>query len=171
MEAVTLLRTPMTQATTRDDARGTERRINRKLVSYWEGIRGARDLPEEADVDIAALADIWEHCFLLEVADVKGTKGHNCRFSYLGQAIIEAYGDDLTGRNIYDSLLATNNPEFLEKLDKVLASKMPIVEENTFMNLKNLTIHYRQCFLPLGKEGKVTHVLGGMRWRVDSTLA
>lgn len=142
-----------------------ERRVNRRLIRYWEDIRGDRRFPDESAIDQQALADIWPSCFLVKVVS-RGDGSHAFRYTYLGKELIEAYGEDFTGADIHSQLVATFGIHLRELLEKVVSEKKPLSEDLDFTNRKNMVIRYRLCMLPLGPDdGTVQYVLGGMRWR------
>ena len=51
---------------------GVERRLVLRLLGHWRALCGDRKLPGYADVDPAAIPDLWPHSFLLEVDGAKG---------------------------------------------------------------------------------------------------
>lgn len=142
-----------------------ERRVNRRLIRYWEEIRGDRQFPAESAVDQQALSDIWASCFLVKVIP-HANGGYAFRYTYLGRELIEAYGEDFTGADIQSQLEATFGIHLRELLLKVMETKRPVSEDLDFTNRKNMVIRYRLCMLPLGpNDDTIQYILGGMRWR------
>lgn len=136
-----------------------DKRINQRLQAYWEELRGQRPYPKETEIDPEAIADIWESCFLVNVQE--GSK-----YTYLGQSLIEAYGDDLNDKEVCERLVYPSNSGIALKFQEVVDSKGAVVDEGEFINKKNLLIKYRSCMLPLGDEaGEVGFIIGGMKWR------
>jgi len=136
-------------------------RINQRLRDYWESVRGDRRVPNESDILPEQLEDIWENCFLIDV------KNSGFEYDYLGSSIIEAYGDDLRGREICETLIYPHPPSLLKTFRNVVNTAKPVLDDSQFKNKKGLQIRYRSCVLPLSKAGMigVQFLLGGMKWK------
>jgi hypothetical protein len=142
---------------------GQERRISERLLSLWEELRGDREIPQESDLDIQLLSDYWESCFMVEITNRGDERDY--KYSYLGTSIIDAYGDDLTGKELYNHLIAPYTQMLLLKFETVVGDLATVTDESEFMNLKGDMIRYRQCLVPLGsKDGLVGFILGTMTW-------
>ena len=142
---------------------GQERRISERLLSLWEELRGDRPIPLERDLDIQRLSDYWESCFIVEITRREDERDY--KYSYLGESIIAAYGDDLTGKEVYNHLIAPYTQMLLLKFETVVGDLATVTDEAEFMNLKSKLIRYRQCLVPLGgSDGHVGFILGTMTW-------
>ena len=141
----------------------SEHRFHQRLQDYWNALRGARAYPQESEIDPDLLEDIWPSCFLISNDEVTHRVGY--RYSYLGSDLIEAYGDDASAPDVALRLLSTRDAPLRLQLDDVLQSKIPVIDESEFVNLKHLTIRYRTCMLPLGTGEEATHIIGCMRWK------
>ena len=139
-------------------------RSHEKLNGYWKAISNGRPFPPENEINPDELADIWDSCFLVAVDVVAKRSGY--RYSFLGERLIEAYGDDVRNPEVATQLISTANPSTAKKIDEVIQSQKPVVDEAEFVNSKGISIRYRSCLLPLGQAGKVTHVIGCMRWKL-----
>ncbi|MFZ4540358.1 MAG: PAS domain-containing protein [Rickettsiales bacterium] len=136
-------------------------RINERLKAYWENLCKARPMPLESDVVIEDLKDIWDWCFLVSYRDNKFS------YSYLGKELIDAYGDDITGKEITETLLYPHPVSLLSTFRQVIQSKTPGVDESEFNNSRGSAIKYRSCVMPLGAHGhdSTAFLLGGMKWK------
>ena len=136
-------------------------RLNELLLEYWQSLHKGRSMPLESDVSPADLASLWPHCFLVHAE--KGT----FRYDYLGTALVEAYGDDLTGHEICETLLFPHPDSLFAAFENVKANAVPAFDEGEFINNLGLVIKYRSVVLPLGhrSEPGVAFLLGGMRWK------
>ncbi len=136
-------------------------RINEILHAYWDEVRGDRPMPLESDVNIEVLKDIWPHCFLVSV--------HPSYFaySYLGPKLIDAYGDDITGREITEKLLYPHPEPMFAEFMKVTETQKPSEHEGEFTNTRGVKVLYRSAVLPLGAHGHqgIAFLLGGMKWK------
>lgn len=141
-----------------------DNRYHEKLRKYWDKLRGDKPFPQESDIDPDELPDIWPSCFLISIDDVTRRVGY--RYSYLGEDLIEAYGEDIANPDIVMRLLSTASLPMVHKFDEVINQQRPVIDEAEFVNLKHMNIKYRTCILPLGlSSGQVTHILGCMRWK------
>lgn len=137
-------------------------RINEQLEKYWNQVKGARPMPLETDINLSDLKEIWDYCFLVNVHSPD-----RYAYSHLGNKLIEAYGDDITGKEIAETLLEQHPDSLFSQFNKVVESKKPGIDENEFKNSRGMLIKYRACILPLGTEGhaEVAYLLGGMKWK------
>lgn len=136
-------------------------RINEQLFEYWDTLRAGRAMPLESDINIDKLREIWGHCFLVNVHIDKFA------YSYLGPDLIDAYGDDFTGREIAETLLEPHPQSLFSSFKEVIRTAAPKVDESEFVNSRGTQIRYRSCILPLGSRGhtSVAFLLGGMKWK------
>jgi len=136
-------------------------RMNERLQQYWQELRAGRSMPLESEIDMEALKDIWGHCFLVSVTDGKFA------YSYLGPQLVDAFGDDLTGKEIVETLVYPHPLSLLNAFASVAQSGTPGMDESEFVNSRGATVKYRSCVLPLGSANKpsVAFLLGGMNWK------
>ena len=137
-------------------------RIHEQLESYWQSLLAGRAFPLESEIDPAALGGIWDFCFLVSArADGKFA------YSYLGKALVEAYGDDISGREITEKLLFPHPKSLFESFRRVAQGGKPLTDESAFVNSRGQSIKYRSCLLPLGgaKGEAAAYILGGMKWK------
>ncbi|MCE2926075.1 MAG: PAS domain-containing protein [Rickettsiales bacterium] len=139
-----------------------ERRITVRLMAYWEKLRAGRDMPREQDVDPDAISDLWDYCFLLNVKDM-GKEGY--QYTYLGPEIKKAYQGGLAEGDT-NGLVSPNADRMADCYMEIIHSKAPVVDEGEFRNIRGDMVKYRQCLLPLGEEGDVKAVFGGMRYKI-----
>lgn len=136
-----------------------ENKLNEILFQYWEDLKGDKEMPCESDIKSEEIADVWDNCFLVE------KNGDKYAYSHLGKSIIEAYGDAVEGEDIIEDDIYPESPSILAKLEEVSQTKEPMHYEGAFINRNNMDIKFRKMLLPLGDNGEVKYILGGMRWR------
>lgn len=145
---------------------GKEHRSHTQLRKYWDSLRKNRPFPRESDIDPDAIADIWPSCFLVSIDAVTRRLGVY-RYSYLGEKIIEAYGDNGSDSDVASYMMSATDIPMIEKFDEVRDTKKPVIDEAEFINKRHLKVKYRTCLLPLGHtENEVSHIIGCMRWKV-----
>lgn len=141
-------------------------RISDFLKSYWDELRGDKPLPSEVDINPDAFGDIWHDCFMVQITPVG-----EFRYDYLGDNIIDAYGDDMS-REHADLLLSPMALQVAEQLEVVRKTEEIVYNKGEFCNSTHMFIRYRQILLPFTsikvdeRQGDVTHILGGMRWKM-----
>ena len=138
-----------------------QERITDILREYWNGKKGTSPYPAADDIDVAELKDIWQDCFMIEVLD----GGKSFRYEYLGDSITDAYADDLEGKEVIEDLLYPESPGVLIKFHETMQTCQPLEYEGAFINKNNADIKFRKILMPIGNGGKVTYIIGGMRWR------
>jgi hypothetical protein len=135
-------------------------RLTDILRSYWDGLEKVNGIPREADIDAAVLEQVWADCYLTQVLN-----GAPYQYDYLGETLIKAYGDD-TMQGEVRSLVYPSIGRVSEKFADAIKGGVPLVDGGEFINDHNMLIKFRQLILPFGDStGKITHLLGGMRWR------
>jgi hypothetical protein len=141
------------------------RRIPEVLIAHWDHVRGDRPFPNEEELDIDSLdvLGFWEDCFIVQTHDIARGKDYN--YIYVGSNIIKAYGEDLTGVSVH-SFTSPQADNLALKYQEVLATQVPIINEGDFVNAKNIRVRYRQCLVPLGRNGKVDTIIGAMRYKM-----
>lgn len=139
-------------------------RINERLLEYWSAKKAGRAFPTEGEIDPEEIAEIWDSCFLVRTDEVGRSK---YQYTYLGNALIDAYGDDLNNKDICEKLVSPTSMSLVHKFDEVCKTKQPVDEESEFTNNKGMLIKFRSCMLPLGKDDSqdVAFVIGGMKWK------
>lgn len=141
---------------TEDSKRGHER-----LIAYWDQLKGERAFPEEKDIHVEAIADLWESCFLLNTQK-EGDDGFH--YEFMGPSLIEAYGSDLTGMK-HDENTEPHITSILDSFAKVVSDKTYIVDESEFTNTSGQLVKYRACLIPFGESpDTVKYIIGLMRW-------
>ncbi len=143
----------------------SKQRITLRLLAYWEKLRLGRDMPSPSDINADDLQDLWDYCFIINLKDFdKDLKAKNCDYTYLGKAL-------------QTSCLNASNPEASEesplnfkKLSKnclkAIQNSSPLLDEGEFVTPQNNIVKYRECLLPLGENGRIEAILGGMRFRL-----
>lgn len=147
--------------------RAEEKRINQRLMQYWEQKRNGRLFPLEADIDPDEITDLWPNCFLVRVDDDHVDDiGSEFKYTYLGQSLIDAYGDDLGNKQVLEKLVYPSNLPLIKRFKEIVKTSQPETEESEFTNINNMLIKFRSCMMPLGRdEHHIGFIIGGMKWK------
>lgn len=144
------------------DSTSDHQRISEFLRRYWDTLRGSRPLPLESEINMDALKEVWDSCFLVNAKDGRFA------YAYLGEQLFEAYGDDITGKEIATTLLEPHPNSLLHNFRKARETASPCEDHSEFTNSRGVLIKYRACVLPFGAHGHegVAFLLGGMKWKL-----
>lgn len=140
-----------------------ERRITLRLMAYWEKKRGENAMPAPHDIDPEDIGDLWDHCFMVEVAKKKKA---GYRYTYLGAAIRRAWLGGAVEHDEEGLPRSFDAATFGEHFESIIETGKPIVHEGHFSNLREEIVHYRQCILPLGENGQVAAIFGGIKFKI-----
>lgn len=128
-----------------------ERRMVLRLLGYWRSLLDGRAFPAFADLDPAAIADLWPHCFVLELT---GTAGDPV-FRFIGPDLARHATRPLVGRPVSyataDSLpgLAT------AYVTEAVARRVPVSRGGTLRGADGAELLYRSILLPVSDGGEV----------------
>lgn len=140
--------------------KGAEARITAIIIDHWEQVRGDRRFPSQQDLDPNYLEPYLDSCFLIKVEELMHTGKHN--YVYIGKNILEAYGSSAT----HAQNEGVDPLSHKDKFEEVLKRRLPVLDEGEFMNQDGRIVRYRQCLVPLGNNGVVESIFGGMRFKV-----
>jgi len=141
-----------------------ERRINLRLLSYWEKLRHGRAMPSEEEVKADDLPDLWDCCFIIRTSDLYKEPA-NCTYSYLGQTIIDSYHQGHT-KGDSGKMISPSPANSSQNFRQVIENAKPLLEEGEFNNQNGELVKYRQCLLPLGRGDTVEAIFGGMSFKI-----
>ncbi len=141
-----------------------EKRLIDRMTGYWERLKGDNELPPFQKFNNSAIADIWSHCFVVDVDERGGVK--NYVYEYVGESIVNAYGKNPAGDRMSSKMHDVPGGTIVTKIDNCVDGKQIVVEQGQFINQKSKIVKYRSCMLPFGKaNGTVTHIVTGLSWR------
>ncbi len=138
--------------------------MHERVRTHWASVKENRLYPREDEIDPSAISDAWDYCFLVDFRQGKSERGFH--YDYMGSALLEAYGTNMTSIERCDTKTVPHVALMLRQMDEVAESGEPASHEAEFENVKRERIKYRCCLLPLGID-KVDYILGCMRWRYE----
>ncbi len=144
-----------------EPANPKERRLVLRLLAHWRELCGEADLPARAAVDGAAIPDMWDYCFVIDV------DGAAPAFAHFGAWHRTFCGADMTGRALADLAPGTLAERATRHLPEVLARRVPITYGGALEEPPGRKLLYRSILLPLTDGGaRVVAALGGANCRV-----
>ena len=141
---------------------GMERRLVLRLLAHWRQLCDDREFPSFADVDPDDMADMWPHCFVIEI------------FEDDSEPVFRALGDDLAA-TIDDSLIdqgitiaeeGTLPSVAITFLAEVLRKGVPVSRGDEFFKPDGTHVLYRSILLPMSDDGdRISGILGAVNCR------
>lgn len=141
-----------------------EQRLTTRLSNYWERLRDGASLPNIERFRSGDIPDMWEFCFQVSV-DQHDASRKQYLYGYMGRQIIQAFGQDLTGKRVNSMVQNVPGANILKKIDSCVDGRQILTEDGKFINDKSKVVKYRSCMLPFGNDAGVTHVVVGLSWR------
>lgn len=142
----------------------SERRLVLRLLAYWREVCRDRQWPSPNDFYPAAIPDLWEYCFLIDLSSI--ATGGEPMFSYVGSYHRRMLDRDLVGTAVsqagQDTLLAHAS----SSLPDVVKRAVPITFGGQFADNSGCNVLFRSILLPLSADDKtVSAILGSANCR------
>lgn len=143
--------------------RVSERRLNMRLMAYWQDLRGTGSHALIERFDPEAIVDLWPHCFTI----VPAPNPNKATFVHVGDMIAADSGLTTVGLLVSDIPADTLLGRALHLVAEVLKVKYPIVDSGEFTDHLHRPSLYRSILLPLTDgRGTVGLLVGGARSKV-----
>ena len=143
--------------------RVSERRLNMRLMAYWQDLRGTGPHAPIERFDSEAVVDLWPHCFTI----VPAPDPDKATFVHVGDMIAADSGLTTVGLVVSDIPADTLLAKALHLVAEVLKVKYPIVDSGEFTDHLGRPSLYRSILLPLTDgRGSVGLLVGGARCKV-----
>ena len=141
---------------------GMERRLVLRLLAHWRTLCNDRDYPSFFEVDPAAIPQMWDDCFVLEIFE----DGDEPRYRAMGETL-STYVDspliDLPISMAPDNSLPGVAVSFL---DEVLKKGVPISRGDEFYKDDGTKVLFRSILLPVSDDGvTISGILGAVNCR------
>ena len=133
-----------------------EQRLTFRLLSYWNRVRGDRQMPSLGDVNIAEITEMYHLTFVIKL----GADEDSHEFHYFGPELATIFETNYTGYTLSEALgdvMVNNTIGFYEK---VIAERTPHSESSEFFSEGKL-VRYRSIILPCSSDGQTIDFLIG----------
>jgi hypothetical protein len=127
---------------------GIERRLVLSLLTYWRGLIGEADFPSFADLDPAAIPDMWPHCFVLDVTEYPEDP-----IVRVAQPSIMDDAGSVIGKHISALPRATLLGQAVSFTDEALRKCVPVSRGGDFVRQDGARVLYRSILLPMSDDG------------------
>jgi hypothetical protein len=131
------------------------------VLAYWVRKRGTRPMPCRRDIDPTEISrELLPNLQIVEVVD----GGARFRYRLAGTALVEAYGEEFTGK-YSDELFCGERLRFMHEMYRaVCASKAPLFARNKYKTPRNIEFAAYRIYMPLSDDGgDVHHIFGVLR--------
>ena len=146
----------MTRSRRVPPVQSTEKRLVGRALSYWEHLRGGRNLPAVADLSGVPAPFDDEHLFIVKL----GRTEQEDEIVVAGNAFAEALGFDPVGTPVVDALPSAKE-KGLAFWRAVAELKKPLADVGRFFNRAGREVKYRSILLPFSDdERNVNYVIG-----------
>jgi hypothetical protein len=140
-----------------------DKRLTNRLIQYWEKLRTQQPLPAWERFNPGVVDDIWKNCCVWRAEGSEDMPTYT--YDYVGASVRSALGVDATGVVFNSHFRNFPGARIVYKIDEIVKSQTPMLDESQFVNQQNKIVKYRSCLLPFGnKKGRVTHVMLGLSW-------
>jgi hypothetical protein len=126
----------------------------KKLLDYWNEKRGDRDMPARADVCPQDLRSALKTLQLYDVID----GGEDFYVRIMGGTVSGTFDFNPNGHKLSEH--ANSQEGLLRVLQRLVREQIPLICRFHRVVSEGLTVHSTALLLPLGEDGKITHILG-----------
>ena len=138
-----------------------EQRMSRRLWEYWNTLRGGRRLPSRAEFTVETVADLGQYGVTLELVNQENRPV----FRFVGKALTEECGQDLTGRSLADAPAHSVLAWVVKNYADVAEQKAPIGFEDESVD-GNASTKLRGILLPFSENGEqVDFIVGAVTFK------
>jgi hypothetical protein len=139
-----------------------ERRLVLRLLAYWRSLGDGRAWPSAAAIDPAQIADLWPHCFVLELV---GTAKEPV-FRALGPEFARHAERPLVGCRASAVAPGSLVGAATAYIPAVLEKGVPISRGGVLRGPGAATLVYRSVLLPMSDDGaEISGILGAASCR------
>lgn len=145
-----------------------DKRLTTRLINYWELIKQQDELPVIGKLNSGAIADIWQHCLLLQSLP-SASEEHTYNYLFCGDEISRAIGRDMTGQTLNTKMKFFPGAKIIRRIDEVANREVncPLLDDGQFVNDNGAVVKYRACLLAFtqANSNTISHILIGVSWR------
>jgi hypothetical protein len=129
----------------------------RKALAYWQHKRGARHMPQRADIDPVEMPDLLPFVRLVEVV-----APGQYRYRLVGTEVEQFHGGlKFNGRFVHEALPPALAVHIVPVYDDCVRERRPIFLENTFLvpHTDRVARHSRVLYLPLSQDDQTVSMV------------
>jgi hypothetical protein len=127
-----------------------------QFYDYWACLRRGRQLPSRKDVDPLQMRGYLQNVMLIDVFH----DPRRCRYRLVGTNVVDASGDDRTGRYFDEVDFFKIHPIIIQQYNDVVGTAQPLYSLEPFTNLRNGSNYdVDRLILPLSSDGERVDML------------
>lgn len=136
-----------------------DRRLVARLLDYWMDLCGDRRIPPLQSFDVSEIKEFRSNCFVLAIEDPV----YKSRFRYVGDALREDAGIDLTNASIDGAPEGALISQLTAEFGEVIRKQRPVGFEGQFVTKDGANAAYRGVLLPFGSDAsRIENVVGAI---------
>lgn len=123
--------------------------------AYWDAKRAGRSMPSRADIQPQEIPRLLPGVILVDVepSDLR------LRVRLAGTMVVEAYGEDYTGRYLDEIYFGGERDKVLSDYRMVVELRQPYCSDHRFHNVNDTTYDIERLILPLSNDDKAVNML------------
>src|SRR5208282_3181748 len=112
---------------------------------YWRSKCGASNMPRRRDIDPTEISHLLPH---IQISEIVGAR---IRYRLAGTAIVEAYGEELTGK-YFDEVFSGERLRFVEANYRMMCEKKrPVLVCNRYISKRDVQLICIRLIMPLSE--------------------
>lgn len=124
------------------------------LWAYWHAKRDGRSMPRRKDIEPMEIPPLLPHILLVEADEQK-----RFRYRLVGTAIVETYGEELTGRFVDELFTPPRRAVALRHYNIAFETTRPFAVRNRYTNVRGTELLATRVILPLSEDGASVNML------------
>ena len=126
-----------------------------KALAYWNMKRGTRLMPQKADIVPGEIKPILPNILLADVME-NGTR-FRCRL--VGTGIVNAYGANITGKYVGETLPNIDDDFTLDLYRTSYRERLPVFSRGTYVAPTESSLVVNRLLLPLSDDDRLANVI------------
>lgn len=122
---------------------------------YWNAKRAGRSMPSRADINPQEIPRLLPGIILLDVEPPNG----RLRVRLTGTMVVEAYGEDYTGRYLDEIYFGDERGKVLSDYALPIQSRQPLCSDHRFHNINDTTYEIERIIMPLSNDDSTVNML------------
>ena len=136
-----------------------ERRLAKRFLQYWGGLRRGNNLPLISDLNFDDIGEFVPYTFNLDLSSGKDGP----KFRFIGRQLARDCGGDLANQGISQLLPQSLLARAIQHRDEVIAERKPYLMAGAFVNAEGHQVLYRGIMLPFSSSGReVDFIIGAI---------
>ena len=139
-----------------------EQRSTFRLLSYWNGIKEDRSIPDISQINLGEMGELWDDCFVLDVKQPDRPE-----FQHFGSELIQIFEQDYTGAILDEKAVHPVLADLNLFIEEVWIMESPVSHCGEFSTGEAEKLRYRSLLAPLAENGdnSIQFLIGTTNYR------